>query len=257
MATSKSFFLGLSGVIIIVALITISVVYLPKLTYSSKDKYTVAMAGRSVMDMWFRYWNIPKVLNSISVYKPWPIPYNQYQRGDFYFEYIRLSSPRKNVDKPGVEYGQEMFRTLVNQINGREYNAVLFKFCFVDFGDKSLTSPENVNERFQKMSSLAKKVHNFAKNMNMKLLLPNSLPALKPGVYGQELRYKYNTWVDEYSAQEADVIKIELFGTLTDQEGKLKPEFSVDLDSVDPHPNMQAFRLLEKELFNKMDLIAK
>jgi hypothetical protein len=40
-----------------------------------EGKYRVAMAGRSVMRQWFKYWNYPLALCRYAVHFPWPIPW--------------------------------------------------------------------------------------------------------------------------------------------------------------------------------------
>lgn len=59
-----------------------------------------------------------------------------------------------------------------------------------------------------------------------------------------------------YSKAHADVVKIDLFSGLVDSEGRMKREFSVDIKESDSHPNAEAFKVLEKELFSKLAKVA-
>ena len=254
MIVLRSFSFIIIGLIIISAIV-FGLLYMPKFFYSPKGKYAVAMGGRSVMDMWFRYWNIPGILNKLSIYKPWPIPYKKYQEDDTYFEYMPLEAPHRNMKEKGYEFGHEMYRSLVQRLDGKRYDALLFKFCFVDFGDKSITTREKADKRFDEMISLTKKVHKLASEREMKLILGNSLPTLKPGPFSLELRRKYNDWVDEYEKGNEDVVEIDLFGTLADNNGRLNEEYSINLGDLDSHPNMKAFELLEEQLFHKIQQI--
>ncbi len=251
MLASKSLLL-LTGTIVVILVIIATIIYVPKLTYSAKGNYAVAMGGRSVMGMWFRYWNIPSILNKLSIYKPWPIPFKKYQKGDVFLEYIPMEAPHRGVKDKGYEFGQEMYRTLKQQIDGKKYDAVLFKYCFVEFDSRSITSKEKADKRFDEMTLLAKKVHKLAGEKKMKLILGNSLPSLKPGEFNQKLRYRFNDWVEEYSNENKDVVMLDLFNPLIDSSGKLKEKYSIDLEDSDPHPNMEAFELLDKQLFRKI-----
>ncbi len=208
------------------------------------------MGGRSVMDMWFRYWNLPGVLNKISVYKKWPIPYKKYQLKEFYFEYIPVCAPHQGFDKPNYEYGKAMFESLSEGIGHRKFNALLFKFCFVDFGVKSI---ENIEGKVESLILLVKKAYEYTQRNKMDLLLCNSLPVMNPGPYDQEVRYRFNKWVDEFQKEKQDVVKIDLFGILTDEKGKLKKEFSVEPEESDSHPNMNAFKILTEHLLQRIN----
>ena len=255
MPVPKSLSLALLSTIVIIVIVIAVIVYVPKLTYSPKGNYSVAMAGRSVMGMWFRYWNIPSILNKLSIYKPWPVPFKKYQKGGVFLEYIPMEPPHRGVKDKGYEFGQEMYRTLKQQIDGKKYDALFFKYCFVEFDDRSIISKEKADKRFDEMTLLAKKVHKLAVEKKMKLILGNSLPSLKPGKFNQELRYRFNDWVDEYSSENKDVVMLDLFNPLIDSSGKLKEKYSIDLEDSDPHPNMEAFELVEEQLFHKIQQI--
>ena len=250
----KSVLFGFIAVVIIV-LVIVMTVYVPKFMYTPKGNYAVAMGGRSVMGMWFRYWNIPSILNKLSIYKPWPIPFKKYQKGDVFLEYIPMEPPHRGVKNKGYEFGQEMYRTLKQQIDEKKYDAVLFKYCFVEFDSRSITSKEKADKRFDELTFLAKKVHKLAGDKKMKLILGNSLPSLKTGEFNQKLRYRFNDWVDEYSNENKDVVMLDLFNPLIDSSGKLKEKYSIDLEDSDPHPNMKAFELVEEQLFHKIQQI--
>lgn len=249
----KSVLFGFVAVIIIVVILIVMTVYVPKFMYTPKGNYSVAMGGRSVMGMWFRYWNIPSILNKLSIYKPWPIPFKKYQNEGIFLEYIPMEPPHRGVKDKGYEFGQEMYRTLKQQIDGKKYDAVLFKYCFVEFDSRSITSKEKADKRYDKLTLLAKKVHKLAGEKKMKLILGNSIPSLKIGKFNQELRYRFNDWVDEYSNENKDVVMLDLFNPLIDSSGKLKEKYSINLEDSDSHPNMEAFELLDKQLFRKIN----
>lgn len=226
--------------------------YLPRILYASPDKFTIAMGGRSIMDQWFRFWNIPVILNKISVYKPWPIPYKKYVRDGIYLEYVPIAAPHKNV-KQGLTYGQEMYDSLVKQVSGKKFDAVFFKFCFVDFDDRSITSDKAVETRLAQMTALIEMVYVYTQEQNIKLLLGNALPSLKPEVYAQQLRIQFNQWIKEYTNSHHDITIIDMYGILTDATGALKPDLA--LDATDSHLNEKAYRLLDQELFSKIKML--
>lgn len=221
-------------------------------------KFNVAMTGRSVMDMWFRHMNLPSFLNRLSIYKNWPLSYKKYEKESLVMEYVAVPPPHRNY-KPGVnEFGNEMFSEVKKILATDRHDALLFKFCFVDFGDKSIDTEKAANERFEELVKLTMKVHDLTRSKKRVLILGNSLPSLTPGQYAQGIRLRYNAWVGEYAAKNAnDVVMIDLYTPLVDIEGRLKREYSVNLSESDSHPNALGFKALEKELFTKIDLARK
>jgi len=81
-----------------------------------EGKFRVAMAGRSVMRQWFKYWNYPRALSRYAVHFPWPIPWKEYAKDGFYFRYVQIVQPR--ADGPGEAYGQEALAALRRQVSG-------------------------------------------------------------------------------------------------------------------------------------------
>ena len=55
--------------------------------------------------------------------------------------------------------------------------------------------------------------------------------------------------------QGSDVTQIDLFGILSDEHGKLRKDYSVDLEDSDSHPNRKAFKSLDEDLFFKLSRI--
>jgi hypothetical protein len=221
--------------------------YLKNNSYSAKDKVSILMAGRSTTDLWFRYWNLPGILNKISVWRNWPLPYKKYAENGYYFEYFSVPAPKKS-EEPNGYFGQAMYQRIVDQLKANKYNILSFKYCFVDFGDNSITSQDEAEQRFSNLTSLVEKVHNLAREKNMKLLLYTALPSFQPGEYAQMLRIKFNRWIEDYSKSNDDVFMVDLYKNLTDDEGKLKAEYSVDPSDSDSHMNMASFFNIDKEL---------
>ena len=231
-------------------------IYLPKMAITPDNKFKVLMAGRSTTDILFRHWNIPETVNKISIWKEWPIPRTRYQKDDVFFEYAAIAEPHRGVKKKGYPYGQEMVRDIEKKLESSDvkYDAMMFKFCFVDFGDSNVNSDEQANKKMEDMKSIIKNVHGIAQKNKMKLLLGNSLPVLEPGVYAQKVRTGLNAWLVEYQKQQPDVQVVDLFGQLANEEGKLRPEFSLDLSDKDNHPSMEAYKGVEEELFKKVNI---
>lgn len=226
--------------------------YLPNILVTSKGKYSVAMAGRSVTQQWFKRRRLPSVLNNISIWREWPIPYNKHQEGDVYYERIAIPSPQKNRKKQDYLYGQETYKTLKEVIKSSKFDALFYKFCFVDFGDNSIKDQESEEQRFLNMTDLVRKIHTLTKMKNMKMILGNALPTLTPGEYGQELRLRYNHWAKDYTNKNEDMILMDLYGTLSDKNGQLNKKYSLDLSDMDSHLNQDAYTLLENELSIKI-----
>lgn len=240
----------------IVVIITLSI-YLPRLLVSGDQKYKVAMAGRSVTEQWFRRRTLPSILNKISIWREWPIPYDKYSDDGIYYERIAIPSPTKNREKPGYVYGGESYKEIVGGLSHEKYDALMFKFCFVDFDDGRIKNSDDVQNRFNEMTGFAKKIHGLARARGIKLVLGNAMPTLAPSQYGQSLRRKYNQWLNDYASHETDVVIVDLFGFLADDQGKLRKEYSFDLSDNDSHLNEVADKLYGESLKKAIGQVRK
>ena len=124
--------------------------------HKPEGKYRVAMAGRSVMRQWFKYWNYPRALSRYAVHFPWPIPWKEYAKDEFYFQYVQIVQPR--ADGPGKAYGREALAALRRQVSGERFDALFFKLCYIDFRDKRIRDEATRNELFGRMRTLLEKV---------------------------------------------------------------------------------------------------
>ena len=206
--------------------------------------FRVAMAGRSVMGHWFKFWNFPEMLSRYAIYFPWPIPYQVRVKGRYRLEYVRIVPP--NPDHANPSYGKKTLSSLRAQVGGKRYNAVFFKLCFVDFRDRKLKDEITKQKLFDGMKSLITDVHAFAREERAKLILGNALPVLKPGEYAQRLRREYNEWIGECAERSGDIAVFDFFGLLSDDKGTLRADLARNL--FDPHLNKKAYSILEKEL---------
>jgi len=213
-----------------------------------EGKYRVAMAGRSVMRQWFKYWNYPRALSRYAVHLPWPIPWKEYAKDEYYFQYVQIVQPR--ADDPGKAYGQEALAALRRQVSGQRYDALFFKLCYIDFQDKRIRDEGTRIELFGRMRTLLEKVHAFAREQGVPLIVGNALPVLAPAEHAQRLRREYNGWLAEYAAKSRDTAVFDQFGLLTDGSGGLRRELA--RGPFDNHLNDRAYAILEEPLFRTL-----
>src|SRR4030067_325046 len=90
-------------------------------------EYRVAMAGRSVMGDWFKFWNFPDLLSRYAIYLPWPVSYKEYAKDGYRFEYIRIVPP--DGGQGGPSYGRETLAYLPRAGEGRRDEPFFFKIC--------------------------------------------------------------------------------------------------------------------------------
>jgi len=199
--------------VVIIVLILIYI-YLPKYLITSKNKYTVLMAGQSVTDQWFRNRELPDVLNNLGMWRNWHIPYDQHMKDDVYYKKLRIPSPRENKKHPNYKFGENTLKTITKSLDEKHYDALMFKYCFVDYGDSSINTLEKLEQRFNELTKLVEEVHKTASERDTKLILGNAMPSFESSEYSQELRFKFNKWVDDYVKENEDIAKIELFDNL-------------------------------------------
>ncbi len=214
-------------------------------------EYRVAMAGRSVMGHWFKFWNFPDLLSRYAIYLPWPVSYKEYAKDGHRFEYIRIVPP--DAGQRGPSYGRETLASLRRQVEGKRYDTLFFKFCFVDFRDKRLKDEKTKKELFEGMRSLVGHVHAFARGEKASLILGNALPVLRAGEYAQQLRKEYNEWVGKYADGNTDTSVFDFFGLLSNENGMLKSDLA--RNAFDSHLNRKAYAILEKELFSRLSAL--
>ena len=217
-------------------------------THTPEGKYRVAMAGRSVMRQWFQYRNYPPVLSRYAVRFPWPIPWREYAKEDFHFRYVQIVQP--DPEGPVDAYGREALAALRRQVGGERFDALFFKLCYIDFRDRRLRDDGTRKELLGRMQTLLEKVHAFARERGMALLLGNALPVQAPTEHGQRLRREYNAWLAEYGAKHGDVAVFDQFGLLTDDAGRLRRDFA--RGRFDNHLNDRAYAVLEEALFRTL-----
>jgi hypothetical protein len=213
-----------------------------------EGKYRVAMAGRSVMRQWFKYWNYPRALSRYAVHFPWPIPWKEYAKDGFHFQYVQIVQP--SADGPGKSYGQEALDALGRQVSGEKFDALFFKLCYIDFRDKRLRDDGARNELFGRMRALLEKVHAFAGKQGIPFIAGNALPVLAPAEHAQRLRREYNAWLAEYAARHRDTALFDQFGLLTDGDGRLRRELA--RGPFDNHLNDRAYAILEASLLGTL-----
>jgi len=211
------------------------------LAYSPEGKAKVIMFGRSTMSLWFKHWNWPYPLRIKTTYKPWPIPYKKYSRGRLYLEYFPVHGPKgSNAEEP---FGQRMLQSVREGLDSGKYDAAFFKFCFVDFPVKG----DEKEKRMEGLKDVVMKVHDMTSSRGMKLIIGNALPLPKPNDETLSLQKEYNAWLLEYAARNKDVLVFDLFGPITDKDGRLLMEYAHARD--DHHPGDRAFSLLDKTFF--------
>jgi len=216
--------------------------------HNTEGKYRVAMAGRSVMRQWFKHWNYPRALSRHAIHFPWPIPWKEYPKGDFFFRYVQIVQPR--ADAPGNAYGQEALAALRRQVSGERFDALFFKLCYIDFRDKRIRDEGMRRELFGRMQTLLEKVHAFAGEQGVPLIAGNALPVQAPAEHAQRLRREYNAWLAEYAARRPDIAVFDQFGLLTDSGGRLRREFA--RGPFDNHLNDRAYAVLDASLLRTL-----
>lgn len=227
--------------IVIVILLAIGFIIIKPLMQTEDNKLKIAMFGRSTMGLWFKHWNWPYLLRIKTTYRNWPIKYNAYSFEDKYLEYKIMPGPvKKNSNE---KFAAGMLQTVKNSLNEREYDAAFFKFCFVDFKVK----PDEVDKRFYDLTQTIMNVYNIAKEKKIKVIFGNALPMNDSDEHVIGLQKKYNQWIEAFSNENVDILLMDLFHPLVDNEGRLKDELARGHD--DTHLNDKAFDILDPQLF--------
>ena len=215
------------------------------LSHSSKGKFKIIMFGQSTMGLWFKHWNWPYPLRIKTTYKPWPIPYYKYSRSKLYLKYFPVSNP-KSKDQ-NVTFGEKMLKSVEAGLNTRNWDAAFFKFCFVDFPVKN----DEWKHRLNDLTNVVLKAHGMTSKRKMKLIVGNALPLPEPNDGTLYLQKEYNAWLEQFALSRDDVLVFDLFGPLTDQNGRFKMGLAKAKD--DHHPGEQAFSILDKSFFKQVE----
>jgi hypothetical protein len=216
------------------------------LMHSKEGKMKVIMFGRSTMSLWFKHWNWPYPLRIKTTYKPWPIPYKAYSQGKLYLKYFTIDGPERK--KTGAEFGEKMLQSIQAGLDSGNYDAAFFKFCFVDFPVEGNEAKET---RFNDLKDVVIKVHTMTSQRKIKLIVGNALPLLKLNDSTLSLQKEYNSWLQEYAARNMDVLVFDLFGQLTDKDGRLIIDYVQA--KGDNHPGDKAYALLDKTFFPQVE----
>ncbi len=220
-------------------------IYVPPIfLYAPEGKYRIAMVGRSVMGQWFRYWNWPSLLRRQAMRFGVPIPHSHYVKDGCYLDYVEIAPPSEDAERSG--FGSRTMQSLRERVSGGSHDALFFKFCFVDFGDRSVRSEADRDAHLARLQKLTREVHEFAKAQKIRLVLGNALPVLDGGAKGQEVRKAYNRWLAEYAKSNPDILVFDFFGPLSEGSDTLSTANAVS--PTNSHLSCRAYRLLDKGL---------
>jgi len=236
----------LTMLVVLFIIIIIGFIVVVPFTHSSDEKSKVIMFGRSTMSLWFKHWNWPYPLRIKTTYKPWPIPYKKYSKGRLYMEYYEMEGPKDNY--PDVPFGVNMLKSVEAGLAGGKYDAAFFKFCFVDFPVKE---KEEKDKRLIELKNTVIKVHEMTSSRAMKLIIGNALPLPKPNEATIQIQRDYNDWLIEFASDRKDVMIFDLFGPLSDNNGRMIMELTHA--KGDHHPGEKAFSLLDKTFFPQVE----
>jgi hypothetical protein len=231
----------------LVAFLAVLWIWVPPLLHSPSGKKKILMCGRSTMSLWFKHWNWPYPLRIKTTYKPWPIPYRRYSRGNLYLEYHIVEGPRKN--DPAVWFGEPMLRSFEAGLDEGQFDAAFFKFCFVDFPVKP---GEEWQKRLEDMKETIRRAHQMTAQRKMKLIVGNALPLPNPNEGILRLQRLFNQWLLEFAREHPDVMIFDFFTPLTDESGRLKMELAHSRE--DHHPGDKAFALLDAPFFSQVSV---
>jgi len=198
------------------------------------------------MALWFKHWNWPYPLRVKTTYKPWPIPYKKYSKGNLYLVYQQLPSPRsRNENEP---FGEAMVRGFEEGLSYMNYEGAFFKFCFVDFPVKT---KEEQQQRLADLQKTVVEIYKICSENNTKLIIGNALPLPSPNEYTLNLQQEYNHWLEEFAMSRENILIFDLYTPLTDKKGRFKMNLARASD--DHHPGEKAFAMLDKSFFPQVE----
>jgi hypothetical protein len=223
--------------------------FIPPALYSfPSGKHRIAMAGRSTMDHWFKSWNWPYPFHRYAIWRNWPIPYGRYAKAGYYFDLVAVPTPSFSEDP--LANGQNMLDAIAGQTAADRYDAVFFKFCYIDFDARDMTADVR-EKKLRQMTGMVEKVHGLTQKRGQKLVLGTALPVQQSSVEATRLRKDFTDWVKAFGQRRADVAVVDLFTPLVDEHGRLRPEFA--RAPYDDHLNWNAFRQLDPLLFKNLE----
>lgn len=223
--------------------VVLAYIYIPPFfLYKPGGKYRIAMAGRSVMGGWFRYWNWPYPLKMHALYVAWPIPHRLYVKAGFYLEYVHIAPPSEDMERLG--FGSRTMESLREQIPAGRYDALFFKFCFVDFGDRSIRTEADGETHLERLKQVTLDVHEFTKERKIRMILGNALPVLEQDAKGQWVRKEYNRWLLEYAKVNPDILVFDFFDPLTEGGDTLSGRNA--MSPTNSHLSSEAYRSLDE-----------
>jgi hypothetical protein len=148
-----------------------------------------------------------------------------------------------------LDYPPEIARSAATGADtyGQDADTVFFKFCFVDFAADDTLQNARDNEQ------LVEDVYQYiVVDRGKKLIVGNALPQVsahtEPALVSNHKAY--NAWLDDFAATHDDVEVLDLYGTLADSSGNLKPNYAVD--PQDSHLNNDAYAAITPQF---MDLL--
>ena len=231
------------------AILVVALALVPRAMFCSPaGKVRIAMCGRSTMDQWFKSWNWPHLLHRFAIWRNWPIPYRRYARGGYYFELVPVPGPAFSI--ASEENGREMLEAIARSCGAQDFDAIFFKFCFVDFDEPGM-SEEARKVRLSQMVAIVTKVGELARSRGQRLILGTALPVQRPEVQPLELRREFSAWVEAFGRSNPDVAVVDLYNPLVDSEGKMKLEFA--RNTYDDHVNWKGFKRLDQELVSSLE----
>jgi len=214
--------------------------------HNDKDKYKILMAGRSTMALWFKHWNWPYPLRIRTTYRNWPIKYKKYSKDKCYLKYFEIPGPIDSKDN-SKEFGKDILLSLKNMLTIEKYDALFFKYCFVDF----IIEEKDYEKRLNEIKRLISQVRELTKEKNMKVIIGNALPLPDPNGATLKLQKEYNQYLIEVFKDDHDVLIFDLFTPLTNNDGKMNMLLAKNY--YDHHPGEKAFDILDKMLFVKLN----
>jgi hypothetical protein len=222
----------------------------PAMYASASGKYRVLMAGRSTMDQWFKSWNWPRLIHQHAIWRKWPIPYTKLAKAGVYLELAEVPTP--NFTDDPTTNGQNMFDAVAQHADPSRFDAVFFKFCFIDFDAREMNA-ETRQRKLRQMTGLVEKVRAMTRQRGLKLILGTALPVQRPLPEAITLRQDFGAWVKDYARLQQDVAIVDLFGPLVDESGRMRPEFA--RHQLDDHVNWRGFRQLDPVLFESLTAV--
>lgn len=186
----------------------------------------VHMCGRSVLGGWFEHWG-----------------WDHEAENPVYFDSHRLLYHEMAGPPDIVESAREVAGAAARNGDG----TMFFKLCFVDFtGGDEYAARDNLDSNRAMVRQI---VRDAVEEGGLTLIIGNALPMVRE--YSDEWltwnHREYNRFLDGLAGDYGGkVVIMDLYGTLADPGGWLRPEYA--LDPYDSHLNDAAYRALDGKL---------